>query len=100
MARRTSKNNDLLSSVRRSTSTKIYNLLVDIINNNREDLAEIVLKIDYLLTYSNKCIGEKDYKEAREALKKAEDRIEILDKEDVDTSYLKSLYEGIKNKCK
>lgn len=100
MSRKTSKNNNLLSSVRKDTSPKIYSLLVDLINNDREDLAEIVIKIDYLLTYSSKCIGEKDYKEAREAIKRAEDRIAILDKEKADTAYLKYLYEGIKNKCK
>lgn len=100
MSRKTSKNNSLLSSVRKDTSPKIYSLLVDLINDNREDLAEIVLKIDYLLTYSSKCISEKDYKEAREAINKAEDRIIILDKEKIDTTYLKYLYEGIKNKCK
>lgn len=100
MSRKTSKNNKLLGSVREGTSPKIYSLLVDLINDDREDLAELVLKIDYLLTYSSKCIGEKDYKEAREALSRAEGRIVILDKEKADTAYLKYLYEGIKSKCK
>lgn len=100
MSRKTSKNNGLLNSVRKETSPKIYSLLVDLINDDREDLAEMVIKIDYLLTYGSKCIGEKDYKEAREALKRAEDRITSLDKENADTAYLKYLYEGIKNKCR
>ena len=42
--RKTSKNNDLLSSVRKDTSPKIYSLLVDLVNDNREDLAEIKIK--------------------------------------------------------
>ena len=100
MSRKTSKNNDLLSSVRKDTSPKIYSLLVDLINDGREDLAEMVLKVNYLLTYSSKCISEKDYKEARETLKRVEDRIGTLDNEKVDTTYLKHLYEGIKIKCK
>ncbi|WP_300381191.1 hypothetical protein [Clostridium sp.] len=100
MARKTSKNNNLLSNVRKDTSPKIYSLLVELINDNREDLAEIVLKIDYLLTYTSKCIRDKDYKEAREALKMAYDRIDILDNERANTTYLKHLYEGIKTKCK
>ena len=37
MGRKTSKNNDLLSSVRKDTSPKIYSLLVDLVNDNRED---------------------------------------------------------------
>lgn len=100
MSRKTSKNNDLLSSVRKDTSPKIYSLLVDLINDDREDLAEMVLKVNYLLSYSSKCISEKDYKEARETLKRVEDRIGILDNKKVDTAYLKHLYEGIKIKCK
>ena len=100
MSRKTSKNNNLLSNVREGTSPKIYSLLVDLINNDREDLAEIVLKVNYLLTYSSKCIVEKDYKEAKNALRSVEDRIGILDKEKADTAYLKHLYEGIKVKCK
>ena len=49
MSRKTSNNNDLLSSVRKDTSPKVYSLLVDLVNDEREDLAELVLKIDYLL---------------------------------------------------
>lgn len=100
MGRKTSKNNDLLNSVRKDTSPKIYSLLVDLVNDNREDLAKIVLKIDYLLEYSSTCIRQKDFKEAKESLKRVSDRIIILDKENVDTEHIKYLYEGINKKCK
>lgn len=100
MGRKTSKNNDLLSSVRKDTSPKIYSLLVDLVNDEREDLAEMVLKIDYLLEYSSACIRQKDFKEAKETLKRVCERISILDNEKVDTEYLKYLYEGINKKCK
>ena len=85
MGRKTSKNNDLLNSVRKDTSPKIYSLLVDLVNDNREDLAEMVIKIDYLLEYSSACIRQKDFKEAKESLKRVFDRISLLDKENVDT---------------
>lgn len=100
MGRKTSKNNDLLSSVRKDTSPKIYSLLVDLVNSEREDLAEMVLKIDYLLEYTSACIRQKDFKEAKESLKRVSDRIALLDKENVDTEYIKYLYDGINKKCK
>lgn len=100
MGRKTSKNNDLLNSVRKDTSPKIYSLLVDLVNDNREDLAEMVLKIDYLLEYSSACIRQKDFKEAKESLKRVFDRISLLDKENVDTEHIKYLYDGINKKCK
>lgn len=100
MGRKTSKNNDLLSSVRKDTSPKIYSLLVDLVNNDREDLAELVLKIDYLLEYSSACIRQKDFGEAKEALGKVENRIKMLDMQDIDTEYIKYLYDGIRKKYK
>lgn len=100
MSRKTSKNNDLLSSVRQDTSPKIYSLLVDLVNDEREDLAELVLKIDYLLEYSSSCIRQKDFEEAKEALSKVENRIKMLEKDNVDTEHIRYLYDGIKKKCK
>ncbi|MGG7059085.1 hypothetical protein ACQPUY_13630 [Clostridium nigeriense] len=100
MSRKTSKNNDLLSSVRKDTSPKIYSLLVDLVNDNREDLADLVIKIDYLLEYSSSCIRQKDFEEARESLSKVENRIKMLEMQKVDTEYIKYLYDGINNKCK
>lgn len=100
MSRKTSKNNDLLSSVRKDTSPKIYSLLVDLVNDEREDLAELVLKIDYLLEYSSSCIRQKDFEEAKEALSKVENRIKMLEKDNVDTKHIRYLYDGIKKKCK
>ncbi|MDY6226997.1 MAG: hypothetical protein SPH93_04885 [Clostridium sp.] len=100
MSRKTSKNNDLLSSVRKDTSPKIYSLLVDLVNDEREDLAELVLKIDYLLEYSSACIRQKNFEEAKETLSKVENRLKMLEKDNVDTEYIRYLYDGIKKKCK
>lgn len=100
MSRKTSKNNDLLSSVRSDTSPKIYSLLVDLVNDDREDLAELVLKADYLLEYSSVCIRQKDFEEAKETLSKVENRIKMLEKDNVDTEYIRYLYDGVKKKCK
>lgn len=100
MGRKTSKNNDLLSSVRKDTSPKVYSLLVDLVNDNREDLAEIVIKIDYLLEYTSACISQKDFNEANETIKSVEARMNILKKENIEMEHLKHLYLGIKSKCK
>lgn len=100
MPKKTSKNNDLLNSVKRTTAPKIYSLLVELVNDEREDLAEIVLKIDYLLQYTSNCINHKDFEEAKESLQRAEERIKLLKEEHIDIDYLQYLYDGIKKKCK
>jgi len=100
MAKKSSRNNELLNSVKAKTSPKIYDLLVDLVNDDREDLAEIVLKIDFLLEYASTCIKQRDLDEAKEGLQKAKARIDKVKKEGGDTSYLEYLYEGIAKKAK
>lgn len=91
MAKKSSKNNDLLKDVKNTTSPQVYKLLGDLVNRDREDLAEAVLKVDYLLTYANNSIKQKDREAASEALDSARARIEKLKKEDVDTSHLENI---------
>ncbi|MGL4107164.1 hypothetical protein [Clostridium sp. LP20] len=100
MAKKNSSNNDFLYKAKDSTSHKIYPLLVELVNEDREELAEQVTKIDYLLEYTSTCIKQKDFREARDTIKRVEDRLNILKKEKVDMGYLEYLYEGIKNKIK
>lgn len=100
MAKKTTRNNKLLYNAKAKTSPKIYSLLVDLVNEDREDLAEVVLKIDYLLEYSSSCIKQKDLDEARDSLDKAKNRIDMLKEEGADTEYLDYLYGGIKSKAK
>lgn len=100
MAKISAKTNDFLKEAKKSTSTKIYSLLVDLVNEDRMDLAEAVLKVDYLLEYTSSSIKQHDYKEARESLLRAKARIDALKKEGADTSYLDYLYEGIAKKVK
>ena len=49
MAKITSKNNSLLRDSRNKVSPKVYNLLMELVNDDREELAEVVLKIEYLI---------------------------------------------------
>lgn len=100
MPKKTSKNNDLLGSVKRTTSPKIYSLLIDLVNDGREDLAESVLKVDYLLEYTSNCINHKDFQEAKESITRAKERIENLKSQGVDVSHLQYLFEGINKKVK
>ena len=60
MAKITSRNNDLLRDSRNKVSPKVYELLIDLVNEDREDLAEMALKIDYLIEYANSAIKGKD----------------------------------------
>ncbi len=100
MSKKNSKNNELLSNSKANSSPKIYYLLVKLVNDKREDLAELVLKVDYLLEYASRCIKEKDFAEAKEVLDKAKNRINTLKDKDVDTEHLDYLYEGIVKKIK
>ena len=43
MAKITSKNNSLLRDSRNKVSPKVYNLLMELVNDDREELAEVCL---------------------------------------------------------
>lgn len=100
MAKKNSKNNDFLNTHRNSTSPKIYEIILDLVNQDREDLAKSVLKVDYLLEYTSNAIKQRDYAEANESIEKAKERIDDLKSEGIDVEYLQYLYDGIKKKCK
>ena len=98
MAKKTSRNTDILKETKDTTSPKVYSLLVKLVNDNREDLAEDVLKIDYLLTYTNTCIKDKDFRQAKETMEMIKNRLDKLVDNDVDVEYLMYIYDGIKSK--
>jgi mevalonate kinase len=100
MAKISAKNNTFLKGVRDKTTAKVYSLLVELVNEDRNDLAEIVLKVDYLIDYANTCTKQKDFNEAKEVLIKAKSRIDLLKDEGVNTEYLDFIYEGIARKAK
>lgn len=100
MSKKSTRNNELLNSAKSNTSPKIYDILLELVNEDREDLAEVVLKVDYILEYASTCIKQKDFEEAREAIEKARSRISFLKNEGANTEYLEYLYEGIDKKCR
>ena len=100
MAKYNSTNNDLLRDSKRNTTPKIYGLLCDLVNDEREDLAELVLKIDYLIAYASNAAKGKVFQEAKETVSKAKERIKMLKRENVDVSHLEYLLEGVEKKIK
>lgn len=100
MAKKSSRNNDLLYNAKENASPQIYSLLIDLVNQDKEDLAKVVIKVDYLLEYASRCIKQKDFEEANEGLIKAKTRIDMLENEEVNTEYLEYLYAGIAKKAK
>lgn len=100
MPKKTAVNNDILYSAKEKTSPKVYELLLKLVNDNREDLAKAVLRIDYLLQYASNSIKQKDLDEAVEGLNGAKMRIDMLKKENVDVEYIEYLYDGINRKLK
>lgn len=99
MTKKSSRNNDLLYNSKAKASPQIYSLLLKLVNEDKEDLAQVVIKIDYLLEYASSCIKQKDFEEAKEGLTKAKSRIDMLKKEEVNTEYLEYLYAGIAKKA-
>ena len=99
MAKKSSRNNDLLYNSKEKASPQIYSLLLQLVNEDREDLAQVVIKIDYLLEYASSCIKQKDLEEAKEGLEKAKSRIDMLKNQEVNTEYLEYLYTGIAQKA-
>lgn len=100
MAKKTSKNNDLLYAARENTSPKVYDIILDLVNRDKENIAKDVMKVDYLLEYTSTCIKQKDFREARESINRVSKRIEILKENGANTEYLEYLRDGIKNKIK
>lgn len=100
MAKKNSRTNDLLYNFKAKGSAQIYSLLIKLVNQDKEDLAKLVIKVDYLLEYASSCIKQRDFEEATEALIKAKIRIDILTNNEVNTEYLEHLYIGIAKKAK
>jgi len=100
MAKKNSRTNDLLYNFKGKSSGKIYSLLIKLVNEDKEDLAQIVIKIDYLLEYTSSCIKKKDFEAANESMTKAKTRIDMLKSQEVNTEYLEYLYSGIAKKIK
>ena len=100
MGKITSKNNELLRDSKQTTSPKVYSILLDLVNDGREDLAEMVLKIDYLIEYANKSIKAKDFDEAKEAIQKAEERVKMLKRSNTNIEHLIYLIDGVNKKLK
>ena len=98
--KKTSKNNAFLYRARENSSPKIYEIILDLVNEDREDLAKEVMKADYLLEYTSICIKQKDFREARESMEKAKEKIESLKNNGANISYLEYLREGIEKKIK
>lgn len=100
LVRKNIRNNEILGNARATTSPKVYAIIIKLVRDDREDLAEIVLKIDRILEYASTCIKDRDFNEANESLNKAKTRIEMLKEEGVDTEYLDYLHDGIQKKAK
>ena len=100
MAKITSRNNNLLRDSRNKVSPKVYDLLIELVNEDREDLAEMALKVDYLIEYANSAIKWKDSSEALEDIKRAEERLKMIKRSNFDVSHLEYLIEGVKKKIR
>lgn len=88
MARKNSKNNDFLNEAKKYSNPKVYFLILNLVNEDKNELAEIVYKIDYLLRYATNSAKANDLDESREALTAAKNRIAKLKENSVNTEHL------------
>jgi hypothetical protein len=100
MIKKSARNNELLSISKDNTSPQVYSMLLDLVNEGRQDLAESVIKIDYLIQYANTCVRQKDFEEARATLDKAKIRLDKVKGQGADISYINYLFEGVVKKLK
>lgn len=91
MAKINSKNNDFLNDAKKYSNQKIYTLILRLVNDGKEDMAEIVYKIDYLLRYATNSAKAKDIEEGKEALNSINIRMKKLKDNGVDTDHLEYL---------
>ncbi|WP_297635371.1 hypothetical protein [uncultured Clostridium sp.] len=98
--KKNSKNNNFLNDVREDLSPKMYDEVLKLVNGGREDLANEIAKIDYLLEYTSKCIKVKDFAEARMSIESVKARIQKIKDAGFKIEYIEYLYEGIKKKVK
>ena len=78
----------------------MYKFFLDLVYQKSAQLAEVVLKIDYLIEYANSAVKAKDYNTALETVKRAEERVKLIKRENYDVSHLEYLIEGVKLKIK
>lgn len=102
MGRKNARTSNVLKGAKERSSSKVYDLLLRLVNIDREDLAEVVLKIDYLFEYASVCVKQRDNKEAKKTLSSARERMDkiISEEKDIDIKCLEHLYEGILKKTK
>lgn len=100
MVKKISRNIDILKDIKNIILFKIYLLLVELVNKDREDLVEDVLKIDYFLMYISNCIKDKDFREVREIIERVKVRIDKLLDNNFNVDYLFYFYNGINFKIK
>lgn len=102
MSKKTSRNDDFLNSYKKIASPNVYKLLLELVNEGKQDLAEQVTKADYLIEYFNTCVKKRDYTEAKETLERINARLAKLKSQGVDVSYLEYFCDHIikSNKAK
>lgn len=100
MDKKNSVNNDFLRTYKAKTTNKVYDILVKLVKADRQDLAEVVVKVDYLVDYCNSCIRDKDFVEAKEVFSKIKERIDFLKDNGETFEYIDFLYGGLKKKIK
>lgn len=91
MAKINSKNNDFLNEAKKYSNQKVYTLILRLFNEDKEDQAEDVYRVDYLLRYATICAKGKDFDEAMESLNSVRLRMKKLESNDVDVEHLNYL---------
>ncbi|MGL4763348.1 MAG: hypothetical protein ACRC6T_16920 [Sarcina sp.] len=96
MAKKTSRNDDFLFACKNSiASSKLYDFIVDLVNEDRVKEAKSVAQLDYLMDYLVTAIKARDRFSTMDTSKRIKDRFEDLEKAGIEVPLLKESFEKI-----
>ena len=96
MSKKTSRNDDFLFACKNEIlSPKVYDIIVDLVNEGKEKEAKSVANIDYLLDYLVTAIKARDRFSIKETSERINMRFKDLEKKGIEIPILKESFEKI-----
>ena len=96
MAKRTSRNDDFLFACKNSiASSKLYNFIADLVNEDKVKEAKVVANLDYLMDYLVTAIKARDRFTTMDTSKRIKEKFEDLEKMGVEAPLLKDSFEKV-----
>ncbi|WP_297437745.1 hypothetical protein [uncultured Clostridium sp.] len=96
MAKRTSRNDDFLFSCKNTiASSKLYNFIAELVNEDKVEEAKIVASTDYLLDYLVSAIKARDRFSTMDTSKRIKEKLKELEDKNINAPLLKESFDKI-----